>query len=342
MPVTFNIKPTELTHAQRLESQLNCVGLSTQAFGLLGNVVRRMASVQRSTHIELQQLRHLVFCSDHGVFENYAGEQSASGNSQLQVRKLLSGQAPLANMCTLHNIEMSIIDCGLCCDEMTPRRLFTVNKIAHGCRDFSTVAAMTEAQLEAAVHLGVEQASLKLAEGARVLSFAAIGQGHTLSAAAITMALLKISAKEVIANHNHHEPGIIDDKINILTQALQLHSDQLTDAWQIVRHLGGFETATIMGAMLVTAELGGTFLVDGFACSAALLALHSLYPNIVDYAIFTHQSAYGGQQIIMKHLNQRPLLNLSLSSGEGSGSVLAWPLITSVVTSLQDSIAHSD
>lgn len=340
MPATFKIQATELTFAQRLESHLNCVGLSTHAFGQLGNVIRRIACVQKSPEIQLQQLRHLIFCSDHGVYENYAGEQTSSGSSKMQVMRLLTGQAPLASICEQHNIELNIIDCGLSCDEMTPQHQLTVHKIANGCRDFSTVAAMTDEQLEAAIQLGVEQASLKLAEGARVLSFAAIGQGHTLSAAAITMALLNIPAKEALANHNHHEPGIIEDKVMILTQALQLHSDQLSDTWQIIRHLGGFETATIMGAMLVTAELGGTFLVDGFACSAALLALHSLYPNILDYAIFTHQSAYCGQQIIMKHLNQRPLLCLSLNTGEGTGSVLAWPLITSVVNSLQESVAH--
>jgi nicotinate-nucleotide--dimethylbenzimidazole phosphoribosyltransferase len=201
---------------------------------------------------------------------------------------------------------------------------------------------MSQEQLDAAFQLGVGLASLKLAEGARVLSFAALGQGHTLSAAAMTMALLNISAKEVTCNYNHHEPDIIDEKINILTQALQLHSNQLTNTWEIVRHLGGFEIAAIMGAMLVTAELKGTFLVDGFACSAALLALHSLFPAILDYAIFTHQSAYCGQQIILKHLNQRPLLNLSLSTGAGSGSVLAWPMVTAAITSLQKSIVHTD
>lgn len=342
MPIQFNINPTDPGAATRLEEQLECVKLSTQQFGLLGHAIRRIASVQKTPSIELQQLRHLIFCSDHGVCENFSSNPPSIVDSEHQLKHLLAGQAPLSNICEQHSIELNIIDCGLKCDEMAPQHLFESKKIAKGTRDFSIVAAMTDEQLLKAVQIGVEQASLKLAEGARVLSFAAIGEGHTLSAAAVTMALLKLPAGEVVTNHNHHEPNVIGDKISILTQAMQLHSEKMNDSWQVIQHVGGFEIAAMMGAMLVTAEIGGTFLVDGFACSAAVLALHSLYPNILDYAIFTHQSAYGGQQIIMKHLNQRPLLNLNISSGEGTGSVLAWPLLTSVVNGLQESIAHSD
>ncbi|MEJ2065398.1 MAG: nicotinate-nucleotide--dimethylbenzimidazole phosphoribosyltransferase, partial [Reinekea sp.] len=114
------------------------------------------------------------------------------------------------------------------------------------------------------------------------------------------------------------------------------HKPQLSDGWTVVRCLGGFETAAIMGAMAMTAELGGMFLVDGYTCSAALLALKTLYPSITDYAQFTNQSAYSAHHIIMNHLGQRPLLNLRLGLGEGTGSLLAWPLIVAAINWLRD------
>jgi nicotinate-nucleotide--dimethylbenzimidazole phosphoribosyltransferase len=90
-----------------------------------------------------------------------------------------------------------------------------------------------------------------------------------------------------------------------------------------------------MGAMAMTAELGGMFLVDGYACSAALLALASVYPAIADYAQFTHLSSHAAQYAIMNHFSQCPLLNLQLALGEGTGAVLAWPLIQSAAKLLQ-------
>ncbi len=338
MPLSFKIPPIDSTASAQIDSKILSLGLPKGSLGLLEDVIRKLVCIQDSDHIELQQLRHLVFCCDHGIYERSHHGQPPPVASVEHVRRILAGKAPVATICALHNVELTVIDCGLHSEELLPQRMFISHKIAHGTRDLSSVEAMTEAQLDQAVQLGCDQASLQMAEGAKVLSFGALGLGNTTSASAITMALLPLSAEAVVVNQNKHDPNLHRDKIEVLTQAMALHKDKIQNGWDAVRYLGGFEIAAIMGAMLATAELGGMFLVDGYACSAALLALSQMYPNITDYAQFSHQSAHVAQHKIMAHLNQRPLLNLHLGLGEGTGSILAWPLITSIVSCLQEEL----
>lgn len=335
MSLAFNIPALNNFGAEHLERQISDMGLPENSLGLLENVVRKLANIQQSADIELQQLRHLVFCGDHGIYDRSHQANLSVLTSNDHLARLLKWQAPVSKACQQHNVELTVVDCGLMGTEISPHPNFINHKIAHSTRDFSMLPAMSEADFEQAVKFGAEQAELKLAEGARVLSFGALGLGNTTSAAAITMAILDIPPEQAITNQNRHDPMLNRDKIDVLTQAMELHRQQLTDSWKIVQHLGGYEIAAIMGAMAVTAELGGMFLVDGFACSAAMLALHAAYPNITDYAQFSHQSSHTAQHIIMKHLNQRPLLNLNLALGEGTGSVLAWPLIISAVDCLK-------
>jgi nicotinate-nucleotide--dimethylbenzimidazole phosphoribosyltransferase len=331
MPLNFNIESLDSRQSDHIDSYVQALGLPTNALGLLEIVVRKLTLIQQTHDIELQQLRHLVFCGDHGVYDRSHQASMSSVTSSDHAKRVLKGHAPVSKVCQQHNIDLTVLDCGLKGSEISPDPNLITHKIAGGTRDFSMMPAMTEAEFHQAVDFGSEQAALKLAEGARVLSFGALGLGNTTSAAAVTMALLSISPEAAVTNQNRHDPMLNRDKIEVLTQSIELHRPHMSDGWKTVQHLGGFEIAAMMGAMAATAELGGMFLLDGFAASAALLALHSVYPQANDYAQFANQSSHTAQHAIMKHLNQRPLLNLHLGLGEGTGSVLAWPLIRSAV-----------
>ncbi|WP_320822379.1 nicotinate-nucleotide--dimethylbenzimidazole phosphoribosyltransferase [Reinekea sp.] len=334
MPLSFTIPPVTSVAGDRLDAQIEALGLPSFSLGLLENVVRKLACIQNSHEVELRQLHHLVFCADHGVYDRSHQANIHRMSSTDHVLRILNGQAPVAIVCRKYQVELSVIDCGLKGPEIDLQAMLYSQRVGAGTRDFSMMPAMTEAQLHQAVSLGVGQAALRLAEGTRVLSFGALGLGNTTSAAAMCIALLGLTPEIAVINKSRLEPLLQYNKVEVLTQALALHRHQLSDGWSVARHLGGFEIAAIMGAMAITAELGGMFLVDGFACSAALLALHRLYPNILDYAQFSHQSCHIAQHAIMKHLGQRALLNLNLGLGEGTGSVLAWPLVVSAVDCL--------
>lgn len=329
MLLGFTIPPLNRHRGDQLDAYLQSFGLPQRSLGKLENIVSKLVSVQNTYDVSLRQLHHLVFCADHGVHSRLV--QPGALTTALYSKRLLVGKAPAAKACEQYNVDLTVVDCGMLGAELAPHPNLVTHRVASGSRDFSTMAAMTMDDLTRAVEIGRDQASLSLAAGTRVLSFAAVGLGNELSAAALCMALINIKAKTALAHQNSKDQQHELNQIEILTQALALHREQCTDGWQAVRCLGGYEIAAIMGAMCATAELGAVFLVDGFACAAALLALQSVYPDIVDYAQFSNQSCYTGQSLIMRSLNQEPLLNLQLSLGDGIGSILAWPLVCSAV-----------
>lgn len=335
MPLSFNIAPLDLNQSDHLSSYMRALGLPEHSLGLLENVVRKLSCIQHSNSIELQQLRHLVFCSDHGIYDRSHQANVSRLSSADHTQRVLSWHAPVAKACQQHQVDLTVIDCGLKQEEFEPHPNLITDKVGHGTKDFSMLPAMTEDELIKAVEIGRRQAALKMAEGAKVLSFGALGLGNTTSAAAITLALLPVTPEAAVQNSNRHDAMLNRGKIDVLTQAVELHKPIMTDGWQVVRAVGGFEIAAIMGAMGATAELDGMFLIDGFACSAAFLALHSVYPEVLHYGQFAHQSSHVAQHAIMKHLGERPLLNLHLGLGEGTGSVMAWPLIQSAVDYLR-------
>lgn len=335
MSPSFEIAPLNLTQSDHLTSYMQALGLPENSLGVLENVVRRLACIQNSRTIELNQLQHLVFCADHGVYDRSHQANLSTLSSTDHTQRLLSWHAPVAKACQQHHVDLTVIDCGLHGDEIEPHPNLITERIAEGSRDFSMTPAMSQDELQQAVELGRKMASIKMAEGARVLSFGALGLGNTTSAAAMTLALLPLSPEAAVANTNRYDALLNRDKVDVLTQAIELHRRDMTDGWQVARCVGGLEIAAIMGAMATTAELKGMFLIDGFACSAAMLALHSVYPEIQHYGQFAHQSAHTAQNAIMKHLGERPLLNLHLGLGEGTGSVMSWPLIESAVQYLR-------
>lgn len=331
MALSFNIPIANKIEPKQTENYLAALGLQENSLGVLQTVVSKLATVQKTENIELGSLKHLLFCADHGVYDLSHKGREAKFTSTEHLQQVLAGDSPIAKLCETSGVDLLAIDCGLNGRELSPHPNFLNRRVANGTRDFSTVQAMSSEQLEAAVAVGRDVASMQMAEGHKVVSLGAIGNGSTTSAAAITMALLNLSADAAVHNLNRYDSVLTDTKVKVLTQALQLHTDIPKQCWPVVQHLGGLEIAAIMGAMGSVAELGGCFLVDGFACTAALLALSEAYPRILDHCIFTHSSSHAAQNTVISHLGQRALLNLNLSIGEGTGSVIAWPIIQTAV-----------
>jgi nicotinate-nucleotide--dimethylbenzimidazole phosphoribosyltransferase len=123
-------------------------------------------------------------------------------------------------------------------------------------------------------------------------------------------------------------------KTSILSQAIQLHQLSGQDAMQVLATFGGFEIAMMVGAMLQAAEQQCTLLIDGFITTAALLVAVKLQPNILHYCVFTHCSDESGHKAMLDFLNVKPLLNINLRLGEGTGAALAYPLVVAAINFL--------
>jgi len=230
-----------------------------------------------------------------------------------------------------HGLRFTAVDCGVCCD-FDPHEQLVDLKVAHGTADSTERPAMTREECEAALANGIELVR-RLPGNALLLGEIGIGNS---SAAALLLARLTGEPIERCAG-----PGSgLDDaglrrKQKLLQEVLDRHRDA-TDPLEALAALGGFEIATMAGAVLEAASQRRVVVVDGFISGAAVLVAHRIAPHVTQRCVFSHQSAEPGHRAMLHALGARPLLELDLRLGEGSGAALAWPLLVSACMLLCD------
>ena len=186
---------------------------------------------------------------------------------------------------------------------------------------------MTQMQCEQAIQHGMELLENIQAE---VIGFGEMGIGNTTSAAAIMHKITAIPVHECVGAGTGLSASGIAHKQHVIEQAVARHVG-VDAALEVLRSFGGFEIAMIAGAMLKAAEQRKVLLIDGFIVTSALLVAAKLQPAIIDYCVFSHCSDEHGHRRMLQYLQARPLLQLDLRLGEGTGSALALPLLRAAV-----------
>ncbi len=207
-------------------------------------------------------------------------------------------------------------------------------KIAHGTKNFLHEPAMTKVQCEQALTRGVEIAQKTLSKKSNVIGFGEMGIGNTSSASCLMSVLCGFPIAECVGRGTGLDEVTLSNKIGLLDQAVKRHNVKDDVPLTVLTTFGGFEIAMMVGAMLASAEAKAVLLIDGFIATSALLVAAKIQPNILAYCIFTHCSDEAGHEKMLQHLDVKPLLNLGLCLGEGTGAVLAYPLIESAVNFL--------
>jgi nicotinate-nucleotide--dimethylbenzimidazole phosphoribosyltransferase len=203
-------------------------------------------------------------------------------------------------------------------------------------------AAMTQAQVEQGFEFAKQHIANVSHTGCNVVAFGEMGIGNTTIASAIMAAIMKVPASEVVGRGTGVSDDVVRKKQQVIEQALALHSGSLVDAKDILRCLGGFELVQITAAMLAAAENNMVIIVDGFICTAAAMLAIELNANVKGYMVFAHCSGEQGHHKMLQWLNVKPLLNLGLRLGEGTGAALALPILQAAVAFYNDMASFAD
>jgi nicotinate-nucleotide--dimethylbenzimidazole phosphoribosyltransferase len=168
-----------------------------------------------------------------------------------------------------------------------------------------------------------------------VVGFGEMGIGNTTSAAALMHKLTGLAAAECVGAGTGLSPEGVQRKRRVIEAASQRHAG-VSEPLDVLATFGGFEIAMMTGAMLQAAALRKTLLIDGFIVSAALLVASRVEPAIIDYCVFAHCSDEAGHRRMLELLGARPLLQLGLRLGEGTGAALALPLLHAAANFLNE------
>ena len=302
------------------------------ALGLLEDLALQLGLIQRSESPALHSPQMVVFAGDHGIAAEGVSAYPQAVTVQM-VGNMLAGGAAINVFARQHGFALQVVDAGVAA-ELPAHPQLQPRKIALGTKNLCHEAAMSRLEAQAALSAGMQ---VMQALPGNVVAFGEMGIANTSPAALLLARLTGASIEDATGRGTGLDDAQLQHKRDVLTRALARHPvTEPLDAVGELAALGGFEIAMMAGAMLQAASERRVMLVDGFIAGASALIAQALAPQVRDYLVFCHRSAETGHRLLLAYLQAKPLLELDLRLGEGTGALLAWPLVQSAASFLNE------
>ncbi|AHC15424.1 nicotinate-nucleotide--dimethylbenzimidazole phosphoribosyltransferase [Salinispira pacifica] len=309
------------------------------SLGMLESLAFRIARIQNSLTPRLSRPRIVIFAGDHGVCAEGVSPYPSEVTAQM-VKNFLAGGAAVNAFCRTSGIELEIVDAGVNAD-LTALAGLVHAKIKPGTENFTMAEAMSPRDLEDALAEGARAAVRAAKAGCNCIGFGEMGIGNTTSAAALMSAYTGYPVERCTGRGTGLDDRGLARKIEVIERGLAYHRDHLSDAKSILARMGGLEIAMIAGGILEARRRSMVILIDGFIASAAYLAASRIRSEVADNVIFCHLSDEQGHRLLLDHLDAKPLLNLSMRLGEGSGAAVAYPLLVNALAFFNEMASFS-
>ena len=294
------------------------------ALGQLETLAVRLAALQGQVCPQLEQIQVVIFAADHGVVAEGVSAFPQAVTAEM-IRNFARGGAAISVLAHTWGAALEVVNLGT----VQPLELLdgvVDRRVGPGTRNFTQSPAMTVAELEQALLGGCEAVQRAASHGCQLFIGGEMGIGNTTSASALACALLNLPASQLSGPGTGLTAQGVSHKAQVIEKALARRQPS-DDPLVIVRQLGGFEIAGLVGAYLRCAQRGIPVLVDGFISSVAALVGVRLRPELSEWLLFAHRSAEPGHLRVLEALDAQPLLDLGMRLGEGSGAAVALPLL---------------
>lgn len=321
------IAPLDQTAARVAATRLDRLTKPPGSLGYLEEMVVRYAAIRGDGDARFGGGALAVFVADHGIAEEGVSAFPQAVTLEM-LRNIAAGGAAISVLARRFGYRLAVVDAGVKIDtSSSPFAGVTYRRIGAGTANFAREAAMSRAQVRRALETGIETAREFGAAGATLIGIGEMGIANSTSAAAILCATTGLSPAELAGRGTGLDDAGVRRKVAILERALERHRASLTDAESILSTVGGFEVAAMAGVCLAGAALRIPVVVDGFIATAAAAAAERLFPGLFDYLFFAHRSAEGGHARALERMGVRPILDLAMRLGEGTGAALAMNLL---------------
>lgn len=304
------------------------------SLGVLECIAAQVALIQNSLTPQMNRPTMLVFAGDHGVVKRHPVSAFPQEVTAQMVANFLSGGAAINVFSRQNNLALKVIDAGVASDVPSHPDLIDA-KVALGTADYTQAPAMTADQCRLAMERVQFIVTDLYRSGCNVVGFGEMGIGNTASASLLMQQITQIPLNKCVGKGTGLDKKGVATKIAILQNAIAKNGN-LKDPFEVLAHYGGFEIAMIVGGILTAASLKMAILIDGFIIGAALLVAQAMNVNVLDYCICCHRSKEQAHHALLSFMNKKPLLDLGLRLGEGTGAALAFPLLKNAVAFLNE------
>ncbi|MDH4318901.1 MAG: nicotinate-nucleotide--dimethylbenzimidazole phosphoribosyltransferase [Desulfobulbaceae bacterium] len=337
LEATFrSIFPQDSDYRERAVARLEQLTMPHWALGDLMDLAVDLAGITRSLRPPVRRKKIVVMAGDHGVTAEGVSLFPSEVTAQM-VYNFVAGGAGINALARQAGADVVVVDMGTAADfsKLISEKRIISKKIANGTANMAHGPAMTRTQAVMAVEAGIEVAK-QLGPDIDVFGTGDMGIGNTTPSTAVVAAL---TGKDV-ASLTGRGTGLNDEqllkKIQVVERALQVNKPDPKDGLDVLAKVGGYEIGGIAGLIIGAASQQKPVVVDGFISTAGALVAHSLEPFVRDYIICAHRSVEQGHRAMHEKLGLKPLLDLNLRLGEGTGAALAMNLLEAAVAILTE------
>src|SRR5512142_2962423 len=295
------------------------------SLGRLEELSIRLAGMQANPFPSVERKAVIVMAADHGVALEGVSAYPPEVTAQM-VLNFLRGGAAINVLARQAGARVAVVDIGVV-TELEPLPGLIQCKVRHGTRNQAQGPALTRAEAEQALQVGIDVLNEEVGRGLDLVATGDMGIGNTTPSSAITAVLTGLPVAQVVGRGTGIDDRALAHKIQVIEQSLAVNRPNADDAMDVLHKVGGLEIAGLAGVMIAAASRRIPVVVDGFISTAAATIAVGLAPAARNYLIAAHQSVEIGHQALLKHLNLTPLLDLNLRLGEGTGAALAFHLI---------------
>jgi len=307
-----------------LQRHLDNLTKPPNSLGRLETLARDFGVMRGSIDLRLSRRAIFTFAADHGVSRAGVSAYPREVTAQM-VFNFLSGGAAINVLCPHYATQNAVIDVGVD-NEFPPLAGLLAKKIARGTEDFLERPAMTEEQAIRSIQTGMD-----LCEAYELVGTGEMGIGNTTSSSAILAVLLGLPVEEVVGRGTGIDDDRLKHKTDVIRQAIERRKPDPANPIDVLSKIGGFEIGAIAGLILGAASRRIPVVVDGFISGAGAMIASQLQPACKDFLFFSHLSRERGHRRMLEWFDARPIIDLDMCLGEGTGAAIAMDIITVAV-----------
>ncbi len=336
------IVPVNQEARAQAKERLDQLAIPHWALGRLMDLALDLAAMTGSQHPVVTRKSIAVMAGDHGIVAAGVSKFPQAVTVEM-VRNFVNEAASINALARQVGAKVTVVDAGVAGDlgDLAASGKIVDKKIAPGTANFAEGPAMTREQAVRAIEAGIEVAE-SLADQTDLFGTGDMGIGNTSPSSAIISVICNYSIAEVTGRGTGLDDDALANKIATLERALKLNQPNPQDGLDVLAKVGGFEIGAIAGLILGAAAQKKPVMIDGIISSAGALIAQSLAPQCRDYMIAGHRSVEQGHKIALDYLNKKPLLDLDLRLGEGTGGAVAMNLVDASVAILTEVATFSE
>ncbi len=324
----------------KLKARFNKLAIPTGSLGRLEEFATIYASIKGSPDAAIRHKVVFTMAGDHGVSSEGVSAFPQEVTRQMVIN-FLDGGATISVLARHVGARVVVVDCGVKAD-FEPVNGLKIKKVGYGTDNIARGPAMSREQAIKSLEAGIESFNEELNNGMDIVATGDMGIANTTPSSAIIACLTGTDLSKVTGRGTGLDDNDVEKKINVIKTALDVNKPDPSDPIDVLSKVGGFEIGGITGLCLAAASHRTPVVIDGFISTAAALIACAIEPKVKDYIISSHISSENGHKIALEKLQKKPILNLDLRLGEGTGAVLAMSLIEAGVKTLTEMTTFSE